>query len=167
MNYTQELKLKHNEVAAKIDKETGEIKEVNKRPNNFPKGTGVHVMEDFFKMNTSLVLRLKGTKILSMEEIGIITYMAAVSEFNTNSLKPLNNDTTVLELVDIFGIGKNRVNKVLDRLYRLGVYLQIKIYENSDKEYWVLNPNISWKGRTIKDSMFSHFKNTTISKLLM
>ena len=39
-------------------------------------------------------------------------------------------------------------------------------YKNELKEYWVLNPNISWKGRLKDDSIFKHFSNTDISKLI-
>ena len=36
--YTREVKLKHDEIAASINIETGEIKELSRRPNNLPDG---------------------------------------------------------------------------------------------------------------------------------
>ena len=35
--YEQTIKLQHNEIAAKVSLETGELQEVKKRPNNIPR----------------------------------------------------------------------------------------------------------------------------------
>lgn len=164
--YTQELKLRHDEIAVKLNANTGEWKEVKKPSNNLPEGKSVKRMEKFFKMNTPLINKLKHSGLLSMEEIGIITYMATIAEWNTNSLKPLNNETSTRMLEDFFMINKNRVKKVLDKLFKLGVYMQIKIHKDDLVDYWVLNPNISWKGTLAEDSLFEHFKGTIINSML-
>lgn len=161
----KELKLKDNEAAHVVNKETGEYRELKKRPNNIPKGKSL-LNYKFTKLNQSVIKKLKSQNIFNMEEIGVITYMASICEYNTNSLKPLSNDSSVRELEDFFGINKNRVKKILDNLFKRGVYLSIKIYENEEKEYWVLNPWISWKGKLQDDSIFTHFKDTFITRVI-
>lgn len=164
--YTQTINLEDNEVAAKISAETGEIKECKKRSNNIPQGKSLHRMDTFFKMNAQLMNRLKHSGLLSMEEIGVITYMSTIAEWNTNSLKPLNNDTSTRMLADFFLINRNKVSKVLDKLFKLGVYMQIKIHKDDVVDYWVLNPNVSWKGTLASDSLFLHFEGTAINALI-
>jgi hypothetical protein len=164
--YTKEVKLNHNEIACKLNVETGVFKKVNNRPNNIPEGKSINKIDKFFKMNVTLINKLKSSGLLNMEEIGIITYMSTIAEWNTNSLKPLNNDTSSRMLEDFFLISKNRVKKVLDRLFKLGVYMQVKIHKDDLVDYWVLNPNISWKGTLAEDSIFLHFEGTVINSLL-
>ena len=47
--YTQEIKLKHNEIAATIDVETGEVKPITKRVNNIPDGKEIFEPDGLFK----------------------------------------------------------------------------------------------------------------------
>jgi len=163
-DYTRQVKLKHNESAAVINKITGEIKEIDYIPSNIPTDKSLLRYQHFNIVNSDLLKKL--TKYFTMEEIGIISYMAAIAEFNTNSLKPLSNETSLRELAEIFNIKKDKIGKILSKLFKFGVYLQIKVHEEELKEYWVLNPNISWKGRLRNDSIYIHFINTDISKLL-
>lgn len=164
MDYSANIKLKHNEQPAKRDIETGEYTTIRQYTNNIPNGKSRLKYNRFNVMNSELILKLQ--KYFTMEEIGIISYMAAKAEFNTNSLKPLSNETSLRDLGDYFNIDKNRVNKIFNKLFNFGVYLQIKIHEEEPKDYWVLNPNISWKGRLKDDSLFVTFSNTDLSKLL-
>lgn len=164
--YKKTVTLNHNESVLKVNKETGEIKEIPYINNNLPEGKSLDSLGNFTKLNVSLINRLKDSKLLTTEEVGIVCYMSAIAEFGTNSLKPLSNDSTVRELSSEFGIGINRVTKVFEKLFILGVYMQIRIHSGDLKEYWVLNPNISWKGRIKSDSLFEHFKDCTITRLL-
>lgn len=168
--YNKPIKLKHSEIPAKLDQETGEITVIKKRQNNIPEGKSLLDYERFHMKNDKFSKIALQTKILSYEELGVIDYMCTLSEFGTNSLKPLNDEITSLELEAIFNISRNRVKKLFNKLFQLGVYLQITYYSNTEMTevtYWVLNPYISWKGKLKEDSMFSHFKDTTITKLLM
>ena len=92
--------------------------------------------------------------------------MISIADFNSNSLEPLSDELSLRDLSNALNINKNKVRLITNKLYKYGVYLSIKVYENHEKEYWVLNPSISWKGRLIKDSIFEHFKNTIITKIL-
>lgn len=159
------IKLKHDEIPAKINSQTGEVISLIK-PNNIPSGKSVNNMTNFTKLNCDVFPKLKMMGVLTMEEIGIISYMCSIAEFNTNSLKPLNNETNLQELAGTFDIGKNRVKRVFDKLFDLGVYAQFKIASNGTKEYWILNPNISWKGKLMNDTIFLHFKDCLITKLI-
>ena len=163
--YSQTIKLKDNELPAKVNVETGEIKEVTNKKNNIPEGKSKLGYANFGMLNIELTSKLE--KYFSNIEISVIFKMINRCEFNTNSLKPFNNETSVRILSQEFNIGVNQVNKVFKRLFQLGVYLQLSICENDEEiEYWVLNPNIFWKGRLKQDSIFDHFRNTDITRLL-
>lgn len=164
--YTQEVKLENNQKVAIINTETGEIiKTPSKRPNNLPNGKSKLNYVEFGMLNlrSSRILE----KYFSNLELSIIFKMITRCSFNTNSLQPLSNNTSIRALSEEFNISINSVPKIFDKLYQMGVYLQLNIYEsNGEKEYWVLNPNIFWRGRMTNDSIFSHFLNTDITKLL-
>ena len=163
-DYTREVKLKHNETLWVGDKVTGDLNELVPDKLNAPVEKSYLNYKHFNIVDSDLFKKL--SKYFTMEELGIIAYMASMAEFNTNSLKPLSDETSLRELEELFNTSKNRVGKIMDKLFKFGVYLQIKVYKNELKEYWVLNPNISWKGRLKDDSIFKHFKNTDISKLV-
>jgi len=160
------ISLNHEEILGKLNSATGEFIGIPVKSNNLPKNVSIKRMKNFFKMNTLLINKLKHSGLLNMEEIGIITYMSTIAEWNTNSLKPLNNDTSTRMLADFFMINRNKVNKVLDKLFKLGVYMQVKIHKDDVIDYWVLNPNISWKGTLANDSLFSHFEGTIINSMI-
>ena len=168
-DYEKTIKLKHHERPAKIDSSTGEVIEIKERPNNIPDGKSLLNYERFHMKNDKLAKVAKQTGLLSYEDLGIIDYMCTISEMGTNSLKPLTDDTSTRDLESLFDIPKNRVKKVFDKLFNLGVYLQITYYsarEDQKLTYWVLNPYISWKGKLRNDSMFKHFNDTAITKLI-
>ena len=162
--YEQVLNLKHHEKAAKINTETGQITELPKRMNNIPKGKRLVNQKNFSKVNLDVIPLLKNK--LSNIELGIVFQMIGLAEYNTNSLKPLNNDTTVRELSEKFGIGINQVKKNFKNLFDLGVYAQLSIAREDGNEFWILNPYISFKGKTAEDSLFDNFSNTQITKYL-
>lgn len=162
--YSKEIKLNQDEVPAKVNIETGEITVINARPSNIPIGKSKLDYDEFSIVNTKVIKIL--SNILSNEELGVILYMITIADFNSNSLNPLCDDLSLRDKAEILNIKKDRVKKITDKLFKLGVYLSIKVYEGQEQEYWVLNPNISWKGRLVNDSLFQHFKGTTITQLL-
>ena len=162
--YEQVLKLNNNEQAAKVNSETGEITPIKKRMNNIPEGTSKLDYDNFSIVNNVAIQRLG--ELLDNEELGVILHMISISDFNSNSLSPLCDELSIRDKASILRINKNRVKSITDKLFRLGVYLSIRVYEDQEKEYWVLNPNISWRGKLVKDSIFIHFQNTSVTKLL-
>ena len=162
--YEITTKLQDNEVLMKVNAETGETKELKKRINNFPKGKSKLDYEDFGMINLKMLPILK--KLLTHTEISIVVTMIMKAEYNSNSLAPLTNETSVRQLAEIFNISPTIVNKTFDKLFDLGVYAQLKISTSNGNEFWILNPYIYWKGKLKDDSLFIHFYDTTISKLL-
>lgn len=154
--------LNDHERPAKIDMETGEVTEIADRVNNIPVGKRVVKQKNFSKINIDVIPILRDN--LSNIELGIVLQMIGIAEYNTNSLKPLNNDTTVRELSERFGVGINQVKKNFKNLFDLGVYAQLSIARKDGNEFWILNPYISFKGGTAEDS---NFFNTQITKLLL
>ena len=163
--YKKELTLKHNEIAGKINLETGEVTELRDKPNNIPEAKSLLNYQNFGMLNIDLSRKLE--KYFSNLEIAIIFKMINRVEFNTNSLRPFSDETSIRVLSEEFNLSVNSVPKVFSKLYRMGVYAQLQISENSEsRDYWILNPYIFWKSRLKQDSIFEHFKKTDISKLL-
>lgn len=159
------IKLNDNESLAVINKDTAEVKEIRKRMNNLPDGKSPLVYDSFSIFNTGGSAKL--LPFFSNIELGVIMRMVIKSEYGTNSLRPFNDESGVREIADEFGISKSSVTKIFKKLFQFGVYLQLKVGEvDGAKEYWVLNPNISWKGRLKQDSLFAHFANTLVTKII-
>jgi hypothetical protein len=169
MAYKKEVKLKHNErLHSKVNIETGEEIILPNYQNNIPEGQSLLKYRRFHIKNDN-TYKLVKLGIITHEDNSLIDMMASMAEMGTNSLQPLNDETSVLLLADYFDVPRKRVIKSLDKLRKLGVFLQIKYFSDSQKkevEFWVLNPYISWKGILKKDSIFKHFSDTTITKLL-
>lgn len=162
--YTTSVTLKHNQKPAYEDMETGEYKTLTRRPANIPVGMQKLKYKSFSILNGNFIPKVG--HFFSNEELGVIFHMISIADFNTNSMKPLCDDLSIRDKAVYLNIKKDKVKVITDKLFKMGVYLSIKVYENEEKEYWVLNPNISWKGRLVQDSIFLHFQETAISKLL-
>ncbi len=157
--------LNNNEFLLKGNRETGEVVEIKQRPNNIPEGKSKLDYENFGMINLDMLAILK--PLLSHTEISIIVSMIMRAEYNSNSLAPLNNETSIRELEKTFGIGHNLIPKTFKKLFDLGVYAQLKIATDRGNEFWILNPHIYWKGKLKDDSLFKHFRNTEITKKLL
>lgn len=161
---TEEIKLADNEIPAKLNIETGEVQPINKRPNNIPEGKSRLDYEDFGIINLKMLPILR--KYLTHTEISIVVTMILKADYNSNSLAPLNNETSIRDLSEIFNISPTIVKKTFAKLFNLGVYAQLRIATDTGNEFWILNPYIYWKGKLKDDSIFKHFAGTDISKLL-
>lgn len=169
MGYERTIKLKHNERAAKIDMETGNVTELPARANNMPEGKSKLDYDRYHISNDRFIKQSLAAGLLNNEELGIITHMSSIAEINTNSLRPLDNDTTAITLGEKFGVNRKKIKTIFDKFFKLGVFMQLNYYSYSEDKnvtYWVLNPNISWKGRLKDDSIFLHFRDTIVSKML-
>jgi hypothetical protein len=167
--YEKKVKLADNErLNTKVNIETGEEIQIPNYQNNIPEGKSLLKYKRFHIKNDN-TYKLVKMGIISHEDNSLIDMMSSMAEMGTNSLQPLNDDTSILLLSDYFDLPRKRVLKSLDKLRKLGVFLQIKYFSDSQKkevEYWVLNPYISWKGVLKRDSIFKHFSDTTITRLL-
>jgi hypothetical protein len=162
--YRKEISLKDYETLAKIDNRTGEFIELKSIRNNIPEGKKVFQSTNFTKLNINVILILQ--KELSTEELGIVMIMCSMADYNSNSLCPLSNKTSVRDLAEHFNIGINRVSIIFRKLFNLGVYAELKIANSGINEYWILNPYISFKGKLINEIIDYHFSTTEISKKL-
>jgi reverse gyrase len=163
--YIKEIKLNDNEIASKINLETGEVTPLGNRPNNLPKDKSKLNYQNFGMLNLDISKKLE--KYFSNLELAIIFKMINRVEFNSNSLRPFNDETSLRTLSDEFNISKNSVPKIFRKLFEKGVFAQLHISENDkERDYWILNPYIFWKGTLKQDSIFKHFANTDISKLI-
>lgn len=162
--YNINLKLNDDEVAAKMNAQTGEVSIIKKKSNNLPENKSLLNYTTFSIVNDDAIKLL--SSVFSNEEMGIVYKMIQKSDFNTNSLKPFSDETSIRTLAEEFNIGKNKVGVIFKKFFDWGVYAHIKVYEESISEYWILNPYISWKGKLKSDSIFSYFSKTKIAKLL-
>jgi len=159
-DYEQTIKLRHDERPAKVNERTGEVRVIRRAINNLPKGKTILKQENFAKVNVKTIPYL--IEECSKVELAIILQMVGKAEFNTNSLKPLSNDTTVRDLSEEFNISKNDVKRTFEHLYNLGVYASLKICKGDSKEVWILNPYISFKGKLADDALVANFRDTKI-----
>lgn len=163
--YKQEIKLQNNEVAAKVNTETGEINIVNKKINNIPKGKEVFEPSAIFKKDYSNSWRFLRTHLGALEYKCAHT-LALMAKANTNSLEPLNDDTTIPELMEVLNVSKNKVKPILKKLWEFGVYGKFEV-KDADKPYtkfWIFNPYLSFSGKLINSDIANLFKGTHCAK---
>jgi hypothetical protein len=159
--YTTTIKLKDNQRAAWIDSETGETGLLENNYKTLSEGKSRLDYEDFGIINLKMlpVLRM----LLTNTEIAVVVSMIEQAEYESNSLAPLSDETSIRQLAETFKISPTIVKKTFKNLYDIGVYGRLGI---QDSEYWILNPYIYWKGKFKTDSIFNHFKNATITKMV-
>jgi len=97
-DYEQTVKLKHNEKVVVVDIITGEMREKSKKMNNIPKGKSKLDYKRYHISNDSFAHTMLSQGVLNNEDLGVITHMSSMAEINTNSLRPLTDDTTMKEL---------------------------------------------------------------------
>jgi DNA-binding MarR family transcriptional regulator len=164
--YTKEVTLGHNEIACKLNVETGELKQVNQRPNNIPSGKEIHSPKDeFAKVYSKVDLFL--LKILTPVEYRVVSIMRSRSKMNTNSLDPLSDDSSIKELAEILDSNRNTITKVITRLREFGVFATFEVTNqyNQRVKCWILNPYISFKGKIISTEIIGLFDDTLIAKV--
>ena len=162
MSYTTEIKLEDNELPAKVNAETGEVKQLKKRTSTIKEGVQIQKFDEFNKVNSRAIRFLES--VLNNEELGIVFKMIQRCDYETNVMIPLNDESSCRELAGEFGINKNKVSETFKKLVNLGVYAQVKVANGLHSEYWTLNPYIAWKGKFIEKAISVYFANTIIAK---
>ena len=163
--YEKTFNLKDDELPASINARTGEITELKRRQNNIPDNKEIFnpgfFNKTFSKSWDYLLERLKPV------ELKIIVQMGQMARMNSNSLAPLNEDTKRTELSKTFNIDRNQVKRIFDKLFKMGIYAEFKFTtkNNQIKHYWVLNPYISFKGRTIDRGILDLFRESKFAEL--
>lgn len=164
--YEKTIKLNHNEVAAKVNRETGEVTAVPNRPNNIPQGKKLMKGDNFYKGSVEADALL--ITLLDPLEYRVVGIMRSRAKMNTNSLEPLNDETSLKELAEHLLVSRNRINTVITKLRNLGVFATFEVVNHGhiQKKVWILNPSISFKGRIISEEIIHLFSETSITKLL-
>lgn len=102
---------------------------------------------------------------LSEQELKVAILMSLKASMNGNILKPLTDDTTVLELVQEFGVSKNNINPIIKKLFEYGVYSKSTVHNiDGMGRYWTLNPFLSFKGKLFDRHLAEEFKKTHVGK---
>lgn len=167
MSYKKEVSLNDNEAAAKINLETGEVTEIKSKPNNIPEGKKINeANKTFYKgyIEADKIL----LSLLTPMEYRVVSIMKVNSKMNTNSLDPLNDESTSIQIAELFGIHRNHVKKIFSKLSNLGVYASFEVTNQYGQRIksWILNPCISFKGRIISKEIIHLFSDTMLSKML-
>jgi len=163
--YSKTVKLKDNESLAKIDLETGELIELAFKPNNIPDDKEVFEPNGIFKKDYTNSWKFLNRELKPIEFKAAHT-LALMAKAHTNSLEPLNDETTIPQLMEILDVSKNKVKPILDRLWDYGVYGRFDVKEAHIPytKYWVFNPYLSFNGKLIHSDIARLFRNTHCAK---
>lgn len=167
-DYTKEVRLKHNEKAAIVNQETGEVREVKDqggRPG-FKYFNQAAVFKKTYPEAWKLLDRMTTTK-----EFVVAHRLAMIAAAYTNSLQPLSPESSVREIATILDISVGSVKKIIDKLFDLGVIGKFEVStgiqkgEAKWKKYWLFNPYLSFGGKVIDSEISSLFDDTYFGRL--
>ena len=95
----------------------------------------------------------------------MVRRLVSKAEFNTNSLRPLRNDTSLRILGETFKVNKNQVTAIKDKLFILGVFNEVRSSDGKRVlHFWSLNPYLAFKGRFVPKRLVSEFYHTLIAR---
>lgn len=166
--YTREIHLKYNEIPAKVNIETGELTElVDKDSIKTNPEMETFTTEFLFQRTNTEAWKLLRTQTTDTE-FRIAFELALRAKAFTNSLQPLDDNTTTVELAEEFGIRRQDANKLFKKLFDLGVYGRFEVTEQDKafKKYWVFNPYLAFNGRAINTNTKNLFSNTTYARVM-
>lgn len=163
--YKTTFSLNHDEIPAKINSNTGEVSEIKYKFNNIPEDKTVFNKSGLFAKCYEAAMDYLLDNLTDVE-IRIVMRMIQMSRMNSNSLEPLNNSTKQSEIASTFNIHRNHVTRIFNNLLKHGVYAEFKFgAKGKIKHYWVLNPYIAFKGKTISKALVDLFRETDIALL--
>jgi hypothetical protein len=89
-----------------------------------------------------------------------------MAQFNTNSLDPLDDEFSTYALEEFFKVDRRKIKKIFKKLFDMGVYGKFSVSEIDEpyKNYWILNPFISCKGKLIESDVVRLFYKTEITQ---
>ena len=165
IGYKKEIDLNDNESAAKINLDTGEVTEFISKSSNVPEGKVIFEPKAIFRKDYTKAWEFLDKELTPLE-FKVVSKLCRMAKMNTNSLEPLNDETTIPVLVDEFNISKNKVKPIFNKLFKLGVYGKFDIYrkEFPYTKHWILNPYLSFSGKIINSDIAKLFIGTEIEK---
>lgn len=156
--------LQHNEVPARLNIETGEVKTIPA-----PRGKPDSEMSPFdlqpsYTRICSVTWRALETMV-SEKELMVAYRLAIMAKAFTGSLQPLNDETTAITLAETLKTDRSLILKYIDKLFRLGVIGKFEVYERDaeHKKYWVFNPYLAFNGNKIRRDIVTLFDKTTFA----
>lgn len=168
-DYVAEIALQHNEVPASVNLETGEIKV--KKPRGRPKGTLRDKDKQVWLPNSIFYKHYPKTWEWLEKQTTPIEFKCAVllgikAEAYTNSLKPLDDDSSYRFLSEQLGISLGLVEYTVKKLFTLGVFGRFEVYkpEKPFTKYWLFNPYLSFNGRVVDKDIAALFEGTYCHK---
>ena len=84
--------------------------------------------------------------------------LSLMAKKHTNSLEPLNDNTTALELSSVFSVDRRYVHKIINDLIEKGVIAK-------NKNYWCFNPYLLSNGGKIHKDIPNLFIDTVYAKV--
>lgn len=165
MSYQKTVNLKHHESLMVLNKKTGEVKEVKTRVGNsnmIRVGKGEAYHKNFTR--AWKILRDHMTR----EEHGVAHDLALLAAPFHNVL-PFDDTTTIKDLSDHFNIDRRRMKKILDKLYKLGIYGKWEIHsvsKGNNQKSWVFNPYLFFNGTVIDKTIVQMFQDTFVYKII-
>ena len=161
--YTRTVDLKDHESLFKVNKETGELTELSSVLKTLPDNMEVWLPASSFHKTFDASWRYL-SKALTSDELKVVTIMSLMATPNTNSLSPLNEDSSLRNLADFFNINKNKIRNILDKLFEIGVFARFEVakVESPYTKYWILNPYISFKGKLANSDVAKLFHGTQV-----
>ena len=165
MSYEVKLTLKDNELPAKINAESGETTPILKKISNIPDNKLIFEPDALFRKDYNKSWEYLDS-VLTPLEFKVVAKLCRMAKMNTNSLEPLNDDTTIQSIAEEFSIGRNKVTPLFNKLYKFGVYAKFEVVKTNVPytKYWILNPYLSFAGKLIHSDIAKLFIGTMIEK---
>jgi len=162
MGYEKTIKLEHDEVAAKINLASGEIITLEDKVKKFKQGyerVNGNTVKWSRSYNKAWALL---AELTNDREFKVAHKLATRANYRDNSLCPLDDDMSCTELGEELGVNRKEVDKIINKLFRLGVIGKWEVYQAHEvhKKYWVFNPYLSFNGNCEETGMRSLFKDT-------
>jgi hypothetical protein len=165
MAYKKEVKLKHNERAAKVNIETGELIEIKEYKNNLPKEKRTFgIIEKKWRKSFDPSWDFLDEVLTDLEH-RVVSRMCRMALINSNSLQPLNDETAAIELSAIFKIDHRKAKKMFNKFLQLGIYGKFEVVKENQPytKYWILNPYLVFSGRLINSDIATLFEGTRLT----
>jgi len=164
-DYEQVVKLHHDEKAVKVNVVTGELVEITKRVNNIPKDKQLFGKDEKeWKKSFTPSWEFLET-VLSDLELRVTMKLCRLAKMNTNSLEPLSDETTQIEIAEVFNIDRRKAKLLFEKLHQLGIYAKFDIVKENVPytKYWILNPYLSFGGKMINSDIATLFEGTKLT----
>lgn len=175
------VELDAHEAVHIVDSVTGEVK----KPKVVEKKSKLRKWQPnqkFYKTYPT-AWRLLETQV-TPSELKVAMKLSLMAKPVTNTLRPLNPETTTTQLADILNQNRNTIRKIIDKLFDLGVLGQYAVSEvkNLDpdrdygvkelsqmdseiRRYWLFNPYLSFNGSHIHEDIPHVFRDTYYAKV--